>query len=162
MEPIIINGEITNYGVYPDGSIRNLKTNRVLKAHVKSDGYVRVSLSINSKTIKFYVHRLVAIAYLDNPENLPCVNHLDNDKLNNCFYNLEWTTQKANIEHKVKCNRQAKGEMCASAKLTENQVLEIRKLYAAGNISQRGLAKKYSVDQRLIWSIIHKETWKHI
>lgn len=162
MEPIILNGECTHYVVYPDGSIFNSKTQLFLKGSIKSDGYLRVGLTLHGKTTKYYVHRLVATAYLENQQQLPCVNHLNNDKLNNCFYNLEWCTQQQNISHKVKQNRQVRGENCHSHKLKEFEVLEIRQKYASENVSIRFLANKYNVDKKLIWCIVKREVWKHI
>ena len=162
MKPIYINGEWTHYSVYPNGTIFNNKKQSYLKGSIKSDGYNRVGLTINGKTVKYYVHRLVAAAYLENPNSLPVVNHLDNNKLNNHFTNLEWTTQLENLKYKVQQNRQAKGEDCYSAKLTEMEVLEIRYQYSTGLFSHRDLAAKYKVDKKLIWSIINKKIWKHI
>lgn len=61
--------------------------------------YKVVCLQVNGKPKTFYIHRMVAFTFLPNPENLPCVNHMDGNKLNNSFENLEWCTHKHNAQH---------------------------------------------------------------
>lgn len=80
---------------------------RILKVQLDSTGYLRVSLQqINSNTsVHRYVHRLVALAYVPNPENKKQVNHLDENKLNNCNNNLGWTTAKENNSYGSKIER---------------------------------------------------------
>lgn len=73
---------------------------RILKPNLcKSTGYLQVSLHNNTKQKVCSVHRLVAIAFIENPENKPQVNHIDGNKQNNCVDNLEWTTCQENIQH---------------------------------------------------------------
>lgn len=60
------------------------------------NGYIQISLSKNHKYKRFYIHRLVASAFLGNPDNLPEVNHKDENKLNNCVENLEWCSSSYN------------------------------------------------------------------
>ena len=87
------------YQVSSDGQIRSIKTknNKLLKGHQRSDGYVKVCLTKNGKKDSFYVHRLVAIMFIPNPENKEQVNHIDENKTNNCVENLNWMTSKENI-----------------------------------------------------------------
>lgn len=74
------------------GSIRNCK-GKILKANPNQSGHLLVNLyDEEGKSKKALVHRLVAEAFISNPENLPCVNHIDENKLNNCVDNLEWCT----------------------------------------------------------------------
>lgn len=63
------------------------------------NGYLIVSLKSNNKRKSFYIHRLVAAAFLDKPDGCDVVNHIDFNKLNNSSDNLEWVTQKANVIH---------------------------------------------------------------
>ena len=70
----------------------------ILKPKVQKNGYLFVRLGYKEMRI----HRLVAIAFLDNPNNKAEVNHLDGDKFNNCLSNLEWATKKENMEHAYK------------------------------------------------------------
>ena len=66
---------------------------------MKRKGYLIVTLSFNKKHKQVLVHRLVALAFISNPENKPQVNHIDGNKQNNCVSNLEWATDKENMIH---------------------------------------------------------------
>lgn len=85
-----------NYLIYSDGRIFSKKSNRFLKPTLnKKNGYLYVSLG--RKLPKKYVHRLVAECFISNPNNLPQVNHKDENKQNNNVNNLEWCTQNYNL-----------------------------------------------------------------
>ena len=94
--------DFPNYSVSNFGNVMNNKTKKLLKLCDKS-GYYGVSLTnvtlVNKKT--FRVHRLVACAFIENPENKPEVNHKDKNKLNNNIMNLEWNTRLENCHHKI-------------------------------------------------------------
>lgn len=72
---------------------------RILKLLDNGDGYLRVRLYRNEKARRLYVHRLVAEAFISNPLNLPVINHKDENPKNNAVDNLEWCTQKYNINY---------------------------------------------------------------
>ena len=80
---------------YENGRIHKRKS-QLIKSCVNSVGYLQVSLQVEKKQQNFTVHRLVAIAFIPNPENLPVVNHKDCDKLNNSISHLEWCTNMYN------------------------------------------------------------------
>lgn len=88
-----------HYEVSNTGKIRNIKTKRILKYFAHPNGYLVGHLSINNKQIYFYVHKVVATYFCDNPDKTTYnrVNHIDEDKHNNNANNLEWVTQKQNI-----------------------------------------------------------------
>lgn len=75
---------------------------RVLKQHPIIGGYLQVTFSVNGKTVTRYVHRLVAQTFLPNPDDLPEVNHKDNNPSNNNVSNLEWCTGEYNIAYREK------------------------------------------------------------
>ena len=88
-----------NYEISSLGNVRNSKTGRVLKLTCKG-GYVFTGLSKNSNGKTIPVHRLVALAFIDNPENKPQVNHKDKNRSNNTISNLEWSTASENNIHR--------------------------------------------------------------
>ena len=96
MKPI---KDFDNYEIDTEGNVYNIITKKVLKGSIGENGYKYYRLSKNGQKKMFYAHRLVAETYLSNPDNLPVVNHLDGNKLNNNVNNLEWTTYSENTKH---------------------------------------------------------------
>lgn len=84
------------YSVSATGIVFDLVKDRFCRLYYDNRGYTRVSIKYNDGYKTPFVHRLVAAAWIPNPFNLPVVNHLDNNRLNNCIDNLEWTTQSGN------------------------------------------------------------------
>ena len=127
-----------------------------------STGYLKVNLrdpvTHTSKT--WSVHRLVAITFLPNPNNLPCVNHLDGNKLNNHISNLEWCTPKDNVLHALDTgliktdNMGLCGEKHHQCKISDHDVLEIRELRTHGVLSHE-LAEQYHVSGTTIRNILY-------
>lgn len=72
---------------------------KILKCTKYKDGYVRVDLYKNGKVKRYLAHRLVAQTFIPNPQNKPQVNHIDENKENNCIENLEWCTRSENMNH---------------------------------------------------------------
>lgn len=87
------------YEVSCCGQIRNAKTLMVLKPVPYRGGYLQVSLYGKGKMKKMKVHRAVGMAFLDNHENKPQINHRDENKTNNCVFNLEWVTAYENVHY---------------------------------------------------------------
>ena len=88
------------YGVSKDGRVYSFLTNKFLKTPIGKRGYPNVNLRGSDNKCKLKcVHRLVAITFIPNPDNLPEVNHIDGDKSNNNVSNLEWCTSKHNNHH---------------------------------------------------------------
>lgn len=85
----------------------NSRRKRILKPENKN-GYLSVNLYKNGKQKHYYIHRLVAEAFIPNPHNLKYVNHIDCNKHNNAVSNLEWCTQSENVAHQVKMNTHAR------------------------------------------------------
>ena len=133
---------------------------RELVPQLTSDGYLKVTLSKNCESKKYYLHRLVAIQFLDNPDNLPQVNHIDGNKLNNSITNLELCTKQENQNHAVRMGLMQRGQNRPSAKLTEEKVLEIYKL--KGILKSQDIADKYSVSKNTINCILRGSKWNYL
>jgi hypothetical protein len=138
---------------------------RVLKQHVRRGGpYPVVSLSILGRVGQHYVHRLVAMTFVDNPDGKPWVLHKDGNPQNNSAANLRWGTRRDNDDDKIRlgeCKRSALcGESSPNAKLTERDVRAVRTLRDMG-YSQRTLAKMFGVSRGgIVWALDHG--WKHV
>ena len=90
---------VSNLGRVKSLNYRNTGKEGIMKAYDNGDVYLYVNLCKDGKSKGYCVHRLVATAFLENPQNLPEVNHKDNIRTNNCVENLEWCTKQYNIEY---------------------------------------------------------------
>ena len=87
------------YEVSNLGRVKNIETGRILKPFKDTNGYLILKLSKDGTRRTVKVHRLVALAFLPNPQNLPQVNHKDENKTNNAVSNLEWCTAGYNVNY---------------------------------------------------------------
>lgn len=97
------------YAVTEDGRVWSYRSKKFLKPGVVR-GYLQITLSKNGVKTQCCIHRLVATAYIPNPENKPQVNHKDENKLNNCVDNLEWMTNKENTNYGTRNERIGKAQ----------------------------------------------------
>lgn len=137
---------------------------KMIRARVYNSGHLRATLHRENKCVTKLVHRLVAEAFLPRIEGKNWVNHKDCNKLNNQVDNLEWCTPSENVQHAWANGRMPiiRGEDKINAKLTEEQVIEVRRVYALGGISQDKLALLYSVKRGCIKSIVENKSWKYL
>lgn len=149
-----------DYSVSSYGRVISSKYNKrsILVGGVKKNGYPFVLLSKNNKRFLRTVHRLVAIAFLPNPENKKEVNHIDGNKRNANVSNLEWATRLENGSHASACGLMMRGEAHLDSKLTERDVRDIRE----SALRNGELSKKYCVSTTTIHKIINRLTWRHV
>lgn len=108
---------LSRYRICENGAIQKAANNRYMTWEITSLGYARVGLTFDDGTKKhMYVHRLVAQAFLDNPQNLNEVNHKDENKLNNHYSNLEWCTRQYNNTYGIKSPQNRKKITPSNAK----------------------------------------------
>ena len=129
----------------------------------KYDGrgmYLSVTLAKDGKNRKMLVHRLVASTFIENPDNLPEVNHIDEDKTNNSVDNLEWCDHKYNNNYGSKATA-GRGQNNSQNKFPEDLIKEIRRLHKPGDpeFCTTGLSKKFGISPSHISSIIRGRRW---
>ena len=152
-----------NYAISNTGKIKNITNGRILKPYVKKNGYLQIDLFLNKKRKKYYLHRIVALAFIPNPESKPEVNHSDGDKNNNNVSNLEWHTRLENVNHSITTGlKNQNGSKNSSSLLTEDMVVEIRKLYGEKRYKQIELAKMFNVSKQTISLVVNRKSWKHV
>ena len=157
------------YEISNMGQIRRKKgTSHLKEKNLKfssdKDGYLRVNLKVKQKSNTKIVHRLLAIAFIENVDNKPQVNHINGIKSDYRIENLEWVTLSQNRQHAYDTGLQnansRKGEKNNFSKLTNEQVLEIRKMYIPYKFTNKMIAKIYNVTEGCISGITSKRNWK--
>ena len=103
--------QFTNYEINEQGVLRNVETNRILKGSIGKDGYARFCLKQDGLTKYVKKHRLIAELFIWNPDDLPCVDHIDRNKLNNAVDNLRWCSYEENSRNQSKPRDNSSGEM---------------------------------------------------
>lgn len=146
----------SQYYVNQDGVIYNSKTKRYVKPIIKAFSKNNtkrafVGLYIDGKQTNLFVHRIIAELYLSNPENLPQVNHIDGNPLNNSISNLEWCSQRDNNIHAIKTGLRP-------TKLNK-EIVECIREDLAKKITIREIALKYNVGKTIIFKIKHNQSW---
>jgi hypothetical protein len=151
---IILDGIETDYIVTDTGKVFSLKYGKTkeLKFNPIKGGYLICNMFVDGKKKSVLVHRLVATAFLNNPQNKPQVNHKDNDKANNNFWNLEWATQSENVKHAYDNGFMKKTFKDMNALLNESQIWEIRQ-HLKDKVKQRFIADMFGVSEQIISQI---------
>lgn len=151
-----------DYEISNNGRVRRVIANenapcKELHPQKMTRGYLKIILYSYRNRFQMSVHRLVLDAFVGPaPEGHVC-NHKDGNKHNNHVDNLEWVTRGDNIRHAVKVLG-----VRQSAKVTPDQVREIRRLYATGKYTQGQLGKHYGIDGSAISYIVTRRNWSHI
>ena len=153
-------GRVRSLDKYIDVKIRNvdkvLKRGKILKPSYDKDGYLRICLCENQQRIYRSIHRLVAMAFIPNPDNKPCVNHIDSDITNNKVDNLEWVTPKENVHHSYLYGKRVKlKNVQRETILTDFQVSQITTLRTIYTVSQ--ISKLFNCKYTTLKNIIRKQ-----
>ena len=146
------------YQVSNLGRVKSLKRPWVLKdvvliQHLCRKGYCKVTLTKAKKRSTFSVHRLVALTFIPNPENLATVDHEDKCKVNNTVTNLRWMTQYDNWE-RSNCDN-------PTHKLNQCKANEIRELYQTGEFTGQQLSSQFDISVSQIYGILNNRYWKN-
>jgi hypothetical protein len=144
------------YLITEDGEVMGVKTGIIRSKSINHEGYYFITISNgkrNKKTIK--IHRAVAENFVEGKSDGLIVNHIDGNKLNNNYKNLEWCTTLDNNHHAVKIGlwKWSPETACKRAKLTHNQVAEIRQLLNNKKMKQKDIANLYNVLETTISGI---------
>ena len=117
-------------------------------------------LHVNLRGKPCNIHRLVAKTFISNPHDYAEINHKDEDKTNNCVENLEWCTHKYNNNYGSKPTK-SRGINNPQSKLTESDIIEIRKLYKPHNkcYGAKALAQRFGVSYHHIYHIVRNDKW---
>jgi hypothetical protein len=143
-----------------DGTINHCRE-KPRKTQISNCGYVRVSFFDEGKNFMLSVHRLVAEAFIPNPENKPEVNHISGIKTDNSVQNLEWMSSRENKKHGIEMGLIShNGINNNNCKLQEYRIRIIKKL--KGIITQKKLATYFGVAENHIGLIHRGKSWKHI
>lgn len=162
------NGDVFSISRYvnaPQSGGRRLITGRLISlSNIK--GYPGFCVSVDGVKRSFYIHRVLADLFIENPECKPCINHIDGNKENFSLNNLEWCTHKENIRQGFRTGlipfpTTGKGEKSRSSKLKDHQVIEIRKRCGDGESKTR-IAKEFGVSPGTVGFIVRRQTWEHI
>lgn len=152
----------SNYLVSDDGRIFNKKGHEI-KQRLNRDGYPTIFLWKNNKGTCYCVHRRVAIAFISNPENKPCINHKDGNKANNNLDNLEWCTYSENLRHAIDTGlfKPRRGEENGSNVISEATAHEICEMMQDG-YRNNYIYKKLKISSHIVKNIRRGNSWGHV
>lgn len=132
MEKYIVINEFDNYAISNLGNIKNIKKGNILTPYLNTNGYLTYTFCQNGVKKTFRLHRLVALYFIDNPNNLPYVNHKDGDKTNNKVENLEWCTAKENDAHARNSGLKNQEKPIIAKNIETNETLTFKSVTEAG------------------------------
>lgn len=150
----------SEYLVSDHGRVRrNLPNSDPLVPDINGSGYQRVFLWRAGERTRKAIAKLVADAFVPNPDALPQINHIDGDKKNNRASNLEWVTRLQNMQHAWRTGlMDGRGTAPRLRKLDNERVREIRQL--CKTMSYREVAKRFDVSSQTVSDINRGRTWK--
>ena len=157
-----IEGFEGRYTISNLGIIRSIILNKIMKPYITNKGYARINLRYahSRKYKSILVHRIVAKAFIENPNNYKEINHKDCNRLNNSSDNLEWCTRFYNIKYAFEKGRASnKGVKNPNSKLNEIDVKAIKALIETRRFYITDIAKLFKVSRSTIQMIEKNKTW---
>lgn len=151
--------EVSNRGRVRRSNSRGSGVPRVLKPYANRNGHLQVRLCDGPRPyIQPYVHRLVICAFV-GPQPTPRheVAHWDGNPRNNSVGNLRWATSAENMADKIRHGRTNRGGNHGSAKVTANDVLEMRRMWTEQRCTQKDLAARYGLDASSVCRIVRRQ-----
>ena len=156
-----IKGYEGRYAVTKNGEVFSYYLKGFLSPKTDKDGYLMVCLQKKGVKKYYQIHRLVALTYIPNTEDLPTVNHKDGIKNNNKVENLEWNSISQNLRHAYSSGIAClKGSKNPRSILTETDVRDIKN--KSNSMSVKSVADIYKVTPGTIYNIISGRSWKHV
>lgn len=149
------------YGITEDGKVWSFYTNKFIKSSLLNTGYPMVTLWDGKKSHGRTLHRLVAEAYIPNPDEKPHVNHKDSNRLNPHVDNLEWCTRSENMRHGLASGNfdgklARNGAQNGNAKLNARTVKAIR---SEVGLTYKQIAAKYNISLSTSWRVVTGISW---
>lgn len=149
------------YQVSDAGRIRTARSGRLKSTFVES-GYPHVHLWRNGQRERHRIHRLVALAFIPNPQNLPIVSHVDGDSMNAAAHNLSWASARDNAADRTRHRGPNTGERNHYSVLTEAAVMIIRADFESGRATITQLARRYGISHTHVRRVVDRTIWKHV
>lgn len=154
--------KVSNTGIIKSDRYGKFKT---MMPTTNSTGYMAVGLiDKNNIRKKCLIHRIVALAFIPNPENKKTVNHINGIKSDNRVENLEWNTHQENVIHSYKSGLKipTRGvQFVSRCKLNEGKVVEIRKLKSDG-FTYKKIALQFDVAEQTVMDVVKRRRWAHV
>lgn len=147
----------SQYAVSQCGLVKNITSGRLKDLSIDTYGYLVTTLFKNGKRRQHKVHRMVAEMFVDGYDDQLQVNHIDGDKKNNHFKNLEWCTHEENRNHAIRNG-------LFPNRVSEVDVMNIRNevIYFDGVLGVHATARRYKVSNATISRILNFKTWKDV
>lgn len=159
---------IHQYTIYEDGRIHNDTNGKWIRGTsiTKNNRYVKIHLGTDDAGKFLPLHRLVAQIFIPNPEELPQVNHIDDNRYNNAASNLEWCTAKQNVRHcwDTGLHMRQHGEMIGTSKLTEEEAKWVYSFRDSGLTPKQFVNryKFYKINLNSVRSIWQGRSWARV
>lgn len=165
-KPVYLSGVRTSYVISNTGLLRHVKSDNNIVPYINHKGYEFVSIYVgNYHHVTAFIHRLVANAFIPNPDNKPQVNHINGNKRINWVGNLEWNTAKENIQHALANNLSSHhnlGESANGSIYKNEDIHRVCKLLETKQYTNVEISKFTGVSKDVVSKVKIGNCWNHI